>query len=130
MLVGLPFILAYLDDILAASPDRGLHTGHLWQVLEFLRENGLVMNLDKCQFFKAAVDFLGHWVSATGLAPLPAQLAAIKKFWHPGTVKELQGFLGAVNSYHQLVLAAAAILLPPHQLAERWQQGYRIAVVE
>ena len=108
----LPFTLVYLDDILVASPDRRSHAGHLRQVLERLRDNGLVLNLDKCQFFQSAVNFLGLRMSAAGVAPLPSQLAAIKTFPRPGTVKELQGFLVAVKFNQHFLPAAATILLP------------------
>ena len=55
---------------------------------------------------------MGLKITAGGVAPLPDQLAAIKEFPQPGTVKELQGFLGAVNFYRHFIPAAAKILLP------------------
>ena len=112
VLAGLPFVLVYLDDILVASPDRKTHLEHLRAVLQRLQENGLVLNKSKCQFFCQKVEFLGLKITAGGVAPLPDQLAAVKEFPQPGTVKELQGFLGAVNFYRRFIPAAAKILLP------------------
>ena len=112
LLAGLPFVLVYLDDILVASADRQSHTAHLRLVLELLRDNGLVLNSSKCQFYRSEVEFLGLRVTAGGVAPLPAQIAAIQDFPQPTTIKELQGFLGAVNFYRRFVPAAANILLP------------------
>ncbi len=34
---------------------------------------GLVINFQKCTFAVPEVDFLGHWVSASGFAPFPAE---------------------------------------------------------
>ena len=112
VLAGLPFILVYLDDILVASPDRQTHAVHLRLVLERLRDNGLVLNRSKCQFFRSEVEFLGLRVTAGGVAPLPDQIATIRDFPQPTTIKELQGFLGAVNFYRRFIPAAAKILLP------------------
>ena len=112
VLAGLPFVLVYLDDILVASPDRLSHAVHLRRVLERLRDNGLVLNRAKCEFFRSEVEFLGLKVTAGGVAPLPDQLAAVRDFPQPNTVKELQAFLGAVNFYRRFIPAAAKILLP------------------
>ena len=106
VLAGLPFILVYLDDILVASADRQSHTAHLRLVLEGLKDNGLVLNSSKCQFYCSEVAFLGLRITAGSVAPLPAQIAVIQDFPQPTTVKELQGFLGAVNFY-------GLSLLPP-----------------
>ena len=112
VLAGLPFILVYLDDILIASPNREAHLQHLKIVLQRLRDNGLVLNKAKCQFFRSQVEFLGLKVTASGVEPLPEQLSTIRDFPQPGTIKELQGFLGAVNFYRRFIPAAAKILLP------------------
>jgi hypothetical protein len=47
---GMDFIFIYMDDILVASRDMESHLLHLRQLLEKLREFGLVLNLKKCQF--------------------------------------------------------------------------------
>ena len=112
ILGGLPFVLIYLDDILVASPDRKTHAVHLRTVLQALRENGLVLNRGKCEFFRSEVEFLGLRVTAGGVAPLPDQISAVADFPQPATIKELQAFLGAVNFYRQFIPAAANILLP------------------
>jgi hypothetical protein len=50
-------------------------------VLGRLQANGLLLNIEKCELI-----FLGHTVSATGIAPLPDRVAAIRKFSPPQTV--------------------------------------------
>jgi hypothetical protein len=112
VLTGLPYVLIYMDDILVASPDRISHVGHLRAVLERLRDNGLVLNSSKCLFFRQSVEFLGQHVSAAGVAPLAQHVEAIRLFPLPVTVKDLQGFLGAVNFYRKFISSAAKILLP------------------
>ena len=59
LLVDLPYVLVYLDDILVVSTDRQSHAAHLRLVLERLKENGLLLNSSKCQFYRSEVEFLG-----------------------------------------------------------------------
>ncbi len=87
--MGLPFVIVYLDDILVASPDLASHEAHLEAVLQRLRDNGLVLNLPKCSFFRQSMDILGLRITAEGAAPLPSQVAAIQDFPSATTIKEL-----------------------------------------
>ncbi len=102
----------YMDDILVASVDEQSHLSQLRQLLERLREFGLVLNLEKCQFGREEVDFLGHRISAQGVEPLSSHLSAIQEFGRPADIKALQSFLGLVNFYRRFIPGAARILLP------------------
>jgi cleavage and polyadenylation specificity factor subunit 1 len=103
---------AYLDDVLAASPDMASHLVLLDQIFHRFREAGLVLNMEKCVFAVSSVEFLGHQISSAGAAPLAANVAAVTKFPAPTTVKELQVFLGMVNFYRRFLPAIANTLLP------------------
>jgi RNase H-like domain found in reverse transcriptase/Reverse transcriptase (RNA-dependent DNA polymerase) len=102
----------YLDDMLIASRTKEEHLLHLREVLGRLQENGLVLNVAKCVWGQAEVEFLGHSVSAAGVAPLPGRVAALQSFPQPTTVQQLQAFLGLFNFYRHFVPAAAAIVRP------------------
>ena len=108
----LPFAIVYLDDMLIASRTPEQHRLHLQQVLLLLQQNGLVLNVGKCELGRPSVEFLGHQVSAAGLAPLPQRVAAVQDFPPPTNVKELQAFLGMFNFYRRFVPAAAKLLQP------------------
>jgi hypothetical protein len=109
---GLPAVFAYLDDLLIASASMEQHIQDLQEVFSRLQTAGLVVNAEKCLFAVQEMDFLGHRVSAAGISPLPHRVQALREHPQPGTVKELQGFLGAVNFYRRFVPAAAKILRP------------------
>jgi len=70
------------------------------------------LNPAKCLFFQQRVEFLGLAVSAAGVEPLADRVQAVRQFPRPTTVKELQGFLGAVNFYRRFIPSAAQLLLP------------------
>jgi hypothetical protein len=52
-------------------------------------------------FGQSRVDFLGHSVSAAGIALLADRVAAIRVFERPRTVEQLQAFLGLFNFYRR-----------------------------
>jgi hypothetical protein len=109
ILAGLQHSFVYLDDILVASKNHQEHVEHLREVFQRLQANGLVLNQKKCLFAVSALDFLGHRVSAEGIAPLSNRVAAVKNFPQPKTVKQLQSFLGMINFYRRFIPGPAKI---------------------
>jgi hypothetical protein len=108
----IPFIFGYLDDLLVASPTATDHCRHLREALKRLSDNGLVLNTEKCVWGQTQLEFLGHQVSATGVAPLASRIAAVRDFPCPANVQQLQEFLGLLNFYMRFVPATAAVLRP------------------
>jgi cleavage and polyadenylation specificity factor subunit 1 len=107
-----PFVFGYLDDVLVASSSVEDHRRHVREVLKRLADNGLVLNTDKCVWEQQQLEFLGHMVSAAGIAPLPSRVAAVGDFPCPNTMQQLQAFLGMFNFYRKFIPAAAAIIRP------------------
>ncbi len=101
----LDFVFIYLDDILVASPDVETHKQHLHTILQRLRQFGLVLNLEKCELGRQSVDFLGHRITAAGVAPLLKHVAAVRDYGRPMDMRSLQSFLGLVNFYGRFVPA-------------------------
>jgi len=102
----------YLDDILVFSKSEEDHRRHLQETFSRLRAARLTANAEKCEFGKTSIEFLGHTVSASGIAPLPSRVAAIAAHPRPNNIKELQNFLGVINFYRKFVPGAAAMLRP------------------
>ena len=65
----LPFVRAYLDDFIILSNSQDEHKQHLEQLFKRLEQYSIVINLEKCQFFKQTIDFLGHRLSPEGIEP-------------------------------------------------------------
>ena len=108
----LPFVYAYIDDLLVASEDEQQHESHLRQLFARLSEYGVVINPAKCQFGANTLDFLGHRVSEEGIAPLEEKVTAIREFPQPTSLRQLRGFLGLVNFYRRFLPNCAALLAP------------------
>ena len=109
---GLPFAFVYLDDILIASSNRQTHIKHLRSILKLLLKNGLVINSDKCEFARSSVDYLGHHISASGIVPIPRNVAALQDMPPPRDIKGLQRFLGMINFYRRFLPRIAQTLRP------------------
>jgi len=111
----LSYCVCYVDDILIFSKTEAEHHEHLKSVLQLLKDNGLVVKLDKCQFGVTTTEFLGHEISADGVRPLSSKVDAIQKFPAPSTVKGLQEFVGMVNYYHHFLPRIAHTMAPLYQ---------------
>jgi len=87
------FVVVFIDDILIYSESREEHTEHLRVVLEVLREHKLYGKLSKYEFWLDEVQFLGHVISAQGIAVNPMKIEIVVKWERPHTVTEVRRFL-------------------------------------
>ena len=91
---GLDFVLIYLDDICVLSNTLKEHEKHLQLVFERLRQYNLKLRLDKCEFFKNEVTYLGYRVNAKTYRPTKKFIGKILNFTMPSEKKHLEAFLG------------------------------------
>ncbi|BHF82909.1 hypothetical protein SprV_0802604800 [Sparganum proliferum] len=112
VLRGLPFVYAYIDDLLVASRNAEEHKEHLAFVFDHLGQFGVVINPSKCVLGVPSLDFLGHHVDAQGLRPLSSKVEAIRYFPPPTSKRQLQRFLGMVNFYRRFLPNCADLMLP------------------
>ena len=110
--------LVYLDDIIVLGKTFQDHLQHLSQVFQRLRDAKLKLKAQKCSFCQESVQFLGHIVSANGLAADPAKVQRVVDWPIPTTKREVQQFLGLVSYYRRFIENCAQIAKPLHQLTE------------
>ncbi|BHF57589.1 hypothetical protein SprV_0100053100 [Sparganum proliferum] len=112
VLRNLPFVYAYIDDLLVVSRNAEEHKEHLALVFDRLNQFGVVINPSKCVLGVPSLDFLGHHVDAQGLRPLSSKVEAIRDFPPPTSKRQLQSFLGMVNLYRRFLPNCADLMLP------------------
>ncbi len=82
----------------------------MWQVLDRLRQHGMVLNGKKCVLSVSEIDYLGHRITASGVLPMQQRVAAIREHGRLSTARGLQTYLGMVNFYRRFLPAAARVL--------------------
>nr|VZH89081.1 unnamed protein product [Spirometra erinaceieuropaei] len=112
VLRGLPFVHAYIDDLLVASRNEEEHKEHLALVFDRLDKFGVVINPSKCVLGVPSLEFLGHQVDSEGLRPLPSKVESVRNFPPPTSKRQLQRFLGMVNFYRRFLPNCTDLMLP------------------
>ena len=85
------FITASLDDILIFSESLKEHKRHVRQVLVALKNNGLHLAAEKCEFHRTSVKYLGFIISTEGCAPDPAKISTVVNWGKEENKKENRG---------------------------------------
>lgn len=106
------FVMVYLDDILIYSKSKEEHEVHVRKVLQRLRDEQLIANLKKCDFYKTELEFLGFQVSAGGYKPSRTKVKAIQDWPTPTNVHEVRQFIGLGSHYRRFIRNFASIASP------------------
>jgi len=70
-------VLVFFDDILVYSSTWTEHLQHLHVVLDVLREHRLHLKRSKCSFATSSVNYLGHVITAEGVAMDTTKVVAV-----------------------------------------------------
>lgn len=96
-------VLVFFDDILVFSRTYAEHLDHLRAVFQLLTRDRWQVKFSKCLFAQQQLKYLGHIISAEGVATDPAKIEAVLKWPPPSSVKELRSFLGLAGYYRRFV---------------------------
>jgi hypothetical protein len=113
------FVVVYFDDILIYSKPLDEHIEHLHAVFGASCEAHLFANLEKCTFCTDRVAFLGYIVTPQGTEVDEVKIEAIKSWPIPGTLKQLQSFLGLTGFYRCFVRDFSTIAAPLNDLMKK-----------
>ena len=98
---------------------RDSHLRHVKQVFQLLSDNKLVLKRSKCSFGEPAVSYLGHIVSAQGVAMDPSKVDAVESWPIPRTLRALRGFLGLIGYYRKFIAGYGSVASPLTALLKR-----------
>ena len=128
--LNLHWCIIYLDDIVIFSTDLASHLERLEAVLWKLEEAGLKLKPSKCELFQWQITYLGHIVSAQGIATDEAKIEAIMKWPVLTNVMEFQSFLGFMGYYWQFIPIFTQAAHPLHKLTLGENAGKKKAAIQ
>ena len=117
--IKVKYVLVYLDNINIYLTTFEKHMKHLRDVMEQFQQANLKLNLEKCQFCKKELAFLGHIVNAQGIQPDPGKVDKVKNFPIPTNITELRGFIGLASYYRRFIQDFATIVKLMNRLLKK-----------
>lgn len=102
----------YMDDIIIFNTSLQDHVTTLGKVLNKFQEVGLKIQLNKSEFLRKEVTYLGHLVTCNGVKPDPKKIEAIKNWPLPLNVKDIRSFIGTLSFYRKFIKDFSLIAKP------------------
>ena len=92
---------------------------HVWSILQILRDNKLYAKVQKCEFVRVEMTFVGYQVSPAGIGMDPKKIESILEWPIPRSVKEVQSFLGFANFYQKFIDSYSRLAAPLTTLTKK-----------
>jgi len=102
-LIAEGIMVVYLDDILIFTRTEEEHVKAIRQVLQVLQENKLFLRLEKCEFCKEKIKYLGLVILENEVSMDLVKVAGVREWPTPENKTDVQAFLGFVNFYRRFI---------------------------
>ena len=109
-------MFAYSDDVLVASSDIESYLETFDLLLTRLNEYDLRVNLTKCEWLQATVDFSEFEISPEGIQPLASKIESLIGSEQPKNYKELPRIMGTFSFHRKHIPQYAQVIEPLQQL--------------
>ena len=102
------------DDIIVRGGTHDQHNEHLRKVMTRVRECGLTLNLEKCQFSMSQLTFMGR-----GVGVADDKVMTVVEAREPQSVSEVRSFLGLLNYSGRFIPDLATLSEPLRRLTKK-----------
>ena len=103
VLLDLQGVLQIEDDLLIYGRTQSEHNERLQAVLQRLRQIGVTLRKEKCQWNQESVIWFGYKFGPEGMTPDPAKVETIKQLPPPKNTTEVKSFL-QMSQYNYMFL--------------------------
>lgn len=121
-----PYVFSYLDDIIVVTPDFETHCKVLRKLFFRLKESGLIINWEKCQFCKSSLNFLRYVVDEEGLRTNPDKISAILDYLVPKNATQIRRLVGLIGYYRRFLKDFSFLCSPITDLLKGRKNGQPI----
>ncbi|UYV82899.1 K02A2.6-like [Cordylochernes scorpioides] len=119
ILRGVNGVISHMDDILIFAKRKEEHDETLREVLRRLKNSGITLNKENCQFGVSNVTFLGHYIDEHGIKADEKKVKAIAEMKTQADLHGVQRFMGMVNFLGRFVSNLAEITKPLNDLRKK-----------
>ena len=106
------FVMVYIDDIVIYSETYEQHVIHTKLVLSKLRQAGLKIKWEKCEWAMNEITYLGFIIGNGQIRPSELKTKALFHYTQPKTKKQIHRFVGLVNFYRNFIENYAEVAAP------------------
>ena len=107
------------DDLIIHGNGVEEHDRRLFAVLQMLREVGLTLNGNKCEFRLSKLTSFGHELTSDGINPSEKKIAAIRDARPPKDAREVRSFMGLVQYSAKFLPDVASVSRPIQELTRK-----------
>jgi len=119
-------VIVYLDNILIFTKTEEEHEQAVQRVLEILTEHKLFLHLEKYEFHRKQIEYLGLVILENKVAMNPVKVAGVREWPIPENQTDVQAFIGFVNFYRRFIQDFSTITRPLFDLTrsdQAWNWG-------
>jgi len=119
-------VVVYLDNILIFTKTEEEHERAVQRVLEILTEHKLFLHLEKCEFHRKQIEYLGLVISENKVVMDPVKVAGVREWPVPENRTNVQAFIGFINFYCHFIQGFSIIARPLFDLThsdQAWNWG-------
>jgi len=120
-LIAEGIMVVYLDDILIFTRTEEEHAKAIRRVLQVLQEHKIFLHLEKCEFCKEQIEYLGLVISENEVSMDPVKVVGVREWPTPENKTDVQAFLGFVNFYRRFIWDFSAKAQPLFDLTRSEQ---------
>ena len=110
---------SYVDDLATFSDDWRSHLDHLRLFLTEISKSGLTLKLEKCEFARSHVSFVGHTIGSGMHGPDSTKIAYVESMKPPVTKKEVRQVLGFFSYFRSYINKFAEVAKPLTDLTKK-----------